>query len=705
MLPLVFSCMLTFSLLFLDEIYKSAKLTSNGGGGGGGGSGRSSSRHTHIEDDNNDIEAGPSVPPDGEDEDGEGDYGPAPPADEDEDEGDDDEGRFFGGGITKTEASILDYVEGQDGLPAAGGGGTRSKRKNKEDDVPEEFDAAWLRKTVLNFEKRINRNAELRARYEAEPTKFIASEADLDADIKALSILGEHPELYPEFARLGSVASLVGLLAHDNTDIAISAIEILGELTDEDVDATDAQWVALVDALLEADLVGLLVSNLARLSEDPAADPDGVDRTGVYNALGIVENLCSLRATRATDALGSHTPLLQWLLQRIQKKEQAEGAEAVSQNKQYAAEILVALVYRSPANRERLIDLDAVDILLQLVATYRRRDPERGGNEEEYMADLFEALTYLVSDVSEVPDTSSSTTAALPDVSKGKTKFVEAEGVELCLLMLKEGNKSRPLALKLLDHAASGMFAGDVCRRLVEAGGLKPTFTMFMKGGGDGDDAASGKKKHKKSKNKSKNKNGAGAGDAEEQGLHAGPTAEHLLTIFYTMLRLLPADAPERIRLLAKFVERDYEKVDKLMALRSEYALRIAAVDRALAAPGRVPTYTIEPDMTEEERQDLADTERLSLRLDAGLYALQTLDIILAWLIVEDGGAQNKIRSLLLADAEAAAASKDGKDGKDGKDAFAVLRVSLEERRDELDPRTAEGKEVHDMLTALLEFL
>ncbi|CAK7208791.1 hypothetical protein SBRCBS47491_000217 [Sporothrix bragantina] len=647
-----------------NEIYKSAKLTSNGG---------SSSRHTRVENDD-DIEAGPSLPPDGDDEDGEGDYGPAPPPDEEE-EGDDDEGRFFGGGITKAEASILDYVEGQDG---PGGG---AKKKQKEDDAPEEFDAAWLRKTALNLEKRINRNAELRARYESEPTKFIASEADLDADIKALSILGEHPELYPEFARLGSVTSLVSLLAHDNTDIAISAIEILGELTDEDVDATDEQWIALVDALLEADLVGLLVSNLARLNEDPAKDPDGVDRTGVYNALGIVENLCSLRATRATDALGSHAPLLQWLLQRIQKKEKEE---VVSQNKQYAAEILVALVYRSPANRERLIDLDAVDILLQLVAAYRRRDPERGGNEEEYMADLFEALTYLVSDASENPDTA---TSALPEFSKGKTKFIEAEGVELCLLMLKEGNKSRTPALKLLDHATSGIFAGDVCRRLVEAGGLKPTFTMFMKGGGD-DDAAGSKKKHKKSK---------GKGGADGQGLHAGPTAEHLLAIFYTMLRLLPADSPERIRLLAKFVEKDYEKVDQLMALRSEYAMRIAAVDRALAVPGREPTYTVEPDMTEEERQDLADTERLSLRLDAGLYTLQTLDIILAWLIVEDGGAQKKIRSLLLADD---AAMSNG-----GEDAFAVLRVSLQERRDELDPRTAEGKEVHDMLTALLEFL
>lgn len=644
-----------------DEIYKSVKLTSNGGNG-------STSRHARVDDDNgddnDDIEAGPSLPPDGED-DGEGDYGPA--AQPEDDDGDDEEGRFFGGGITKAEASILDYVEGQDG-PTTKGGKNQAETTTTETD--DQFDVAWLRKTALAFEKRINRNAELRARYESEPTRFIASEADLDADIKALSILGEHPDLYPESARLGSVASLVGLLAHDNTDIAISAIEILGELTDEDVDATDEQWTVLVDALLEADLVGLLVSNLARLNEDPAADTDGVDRNGVYYALGIVENLCSLRATRAKDALGSHSALLRWLLQRVQRKETGnDGGDPVSQNKQYAAEILVTLSYQSPANCQRLVDLDAVDVLLQLVASYRRRDPERG-NEEEYMADLFEALTYLVGEAAVGDNTDAS-------LHKGKAKFIEAEGVELCLLMLKEGHKSRAPALKLLDHATSGMYAGDVCRKLVEAGGLKPTFTLFMKGEEDA--------KHKKSK---KNK-------SKDSRLHAGQTAEHLLAIFSTMLRLLPADSPERIRLLAKFVEKDYEKVDQLMALRTAYSSRVDAVDRALADPNREPTYSVEDDATDEERKELADAERLSLKLEAGLFTLQTLDIILAWLIAEDDGAQKKIRSLL---------ADDG-DGKKDKDVFAVLRTSLQERRDELDLRTPEGKESQEMLTALLEFL
>lgn len=80
----------------------------------------------------------------------------------------------------------------------------------------------------------------------------MGSEADLDADIKALSILSEHPELYEEFAQLGCADSLVSLLSHENTDIAIDTVEIISELTDEDVNAEQEQWDFLVDRMVSS---------------------------------------------------------------------------------------------------------------------------------------------------------------------------------------------------------------------------------------------------------------------------------------------------------------------------------------------------------------------------------------------------------------------------------------------------------------------
>jgi len=40
---------------------------------------------------------------------------------------------------------------------------------------------------------------------------------------------------YSELVRSGTIASLIGLLAHENADIVIDVVEVIHELTDEDV--------------------------------------------------------------------------------------------------------------------------------------------------------------------------------------------------------------------------------------------------------------------------------------------------------------------------------------------------------------------------------------------------------------------------------------------------------------------------------------
>ncbi|KAK3332595.1 Catenin-beta-like protein [Cercophora scortea] len=593
------------------EIYKYAKTSHNGNSSSKSSS--STRKHqyqppTTTDDNDDDIEAGPAPPPEDDDpnDDGGSDYGPSAPPDDDEldNNNEDEEGRFFGGGITTQEKEILDFMDTNPSLPDANA-------------APETINLSWLKKTALAFEKLINRNAELRARFESDPTKFIDSEADLDAAIRALSILTEHPDLYPSLAQLGTLASLVSLLAHENTDIAITTLEIIGELTDEETLASPTQWSTLVTALLEADLLSLLVSNFSRLDESQDAD-----RTGVYLALGIIENLCSSPTTAAT--LASDSPqLLQFLLARASKPE-----TPVTQNKQYAAEILAIISQTGAANRGQLAALDAVDTLLQLVAAYRKRDPDKGGDEEEYMSNLFEALT------------------CLSDDPAGKDKFVAAEGVELCLIMLKEGKLSKPAALRLLDHAAAGRGATGVCEKIVEAGGLKTLFTLFMK-----------------------------SRDAQ--------TTEHLVGVFASMLRLLPGDSAERVRLLAKFVEKDYEKTARLVTLRREYGARVAAVDAQIAAEKKQQSGEDVDD--EEERAD----EWFSRRLDAGLFCLQTADVILAWLVAEDDGARRKIVELLA----------------DRDESVVVIRATIEEQMEGVDGESEEGKETREMLRTLAQFL
>jgi beta-catenin-like protein 1 len=515
------------------------------------------------EDEDDEDEAGPSLPPDFEED------GP----------GDDDEGHFFGGGLDEDAKDAMDYLDAQDG---------------EETIRDEKYDSAWLRKLCLNFEKRVNKNASLRAKYEDFPAKFMESEGDLDESIKGLSTLSEHPELYEEFAKNTAAAKLVELLAHDNTDIAIAAIEMISELTDEDVAGEQEQWDALVAAFLEADLLSLLISNFSRFDET-----DSADASGVYHSLSVIENLLSQPSN--TDVIGKETTLLKWLLERVQKTE-----KPTTQNKQYASEIISILTQSSRPNRLHIAEANGVDIFLTNLAPYRRDDPEKDSDEEEYMENMFNSLSSIVEE------------------PVGKAKFLEAEGVELCLLLVRDGKTSKSRSLKVLDHACgyaedapakpqtngssskaevsddpSPNSAMTVCEKLVESRGLKPLFSTFMK-----------TRKH----------------DPEQ--------TEHILGIFASLLRSLPGNSDTRFRLLAKFLEKDYEKVNKLITLRRDYATRVSTFDAKLADRKRGLS---------KEEQDELELENIPTRLSEGLYCLERIDAILAWLVAEDDGAKTAI--------------------------------------------------------------
>jgi beta-catenin-like protein 1 len=112
-----------------------------------------------------------------------------------------------------------------------------------------------IRKSLLLFERAVNKNQDQRSKYPDDPSKsvlfknsyfifanpvvprFIDSEADLDTAIKSLLPLSQSPSLaYSELVRSGMLTSLVGLLTHENMDIVIDVVELIYELTDEDAD-------------------------------------------------------------------------------------------------------------------------------------------------------------------------------------------------------------------------------------------------------------------------------------------------------------------------------------------------------------------------------------------------------------------------------------------------------------------------------------
>lgn len=392
----------------------------------------------------------------------------------------------------------------------------------------------------------------------------MGSEADLDTEIKSLSILAEHPSLYAEFVDLGCASSLVSLLSHENTDIAIDAIEIINELTDDNINADQASWDSLVDAMLDADLLSLLHENLIRMDESNESD-----RAGVYHVLEVLENVSS----RSAIFDSTSSKLIPWLLDRVQRKE-----SQTTQNKQFATEILAILLQSSSTCRDAFIAGNGIDLGLQLLSPYRRKDPARGSEDEEMLENLFDCLVCCVR-----PAT-------------GKDKFVQAEGVELCLIMVHEGKLSKPRALRLLDHAMSGADGATCCLTVVDRNGLKVIFSVLAK-------------------------------KTEARSL------EHVVGILASLLRSLPANSAARIRLLAKFEEKEWQSVTKLLRVYQDCTDRLASIGSEIAAEKS------SLDEIDAEQED----EWLSRRLDAGLCLLQTGAIVLAWLAAEDPAAQSRI--------------------------------------------------------------
>lgn len=99
------------------------------------------------------------------------------------------------------------------------------------------------------------------------------------------------------------------------------------------------------------------------------------------------------------------------------------------------------------------------------------------------------------------------------------------------------------------------------------------------------------------------------------------------------MFRHLPADSPERLRLLVKFVEKDYEKINTLLSIRDGFIAKLARIDVELA------TENLDTEETEEERR-----QRWYLRKVAeGGFVVQLCAILMGWLAIEDKGMRKLI--------------------------------------------------------------
>ncbi|KAJ9685069.1 hypothetical protein PVL29_017196 [Vitis rotundifolia] len=423
----------------------------------------------------------------------------------------------------------------------------------------EVLDLKTLKKLVLAFERRLRDNIEARLKYPDQPDKFADSEIELHEEMQRLKTLAGGPELYPDLVNLNVIPSILGLLSHDNSDIAVDVVGLLQDLTDEDVlEDNDEPARVLVDALIENNVLELLVQNLTRLSE---SDPD--EMAAVYATLSTLENLIEVKPAVA-EMVCERTKLMRWLLGKIKVRE-------FDSNKQYASEILAILLQNSAANQRRLGQMNGVDVVLQAVAMYKSRDPKTA-DEEEMVENLFDCLCCLLMPL------------------ENKERFVRAEGVELMIIIMKQKKLAYGSAIRALDFAMTKY--PPACERFVDVLGLKTAFAAFM-----------GKIPMSK-----KNKKERYQEELEERIISL------IASLFGGILR-----GSRRDRLLSKFVENECEKIDRLMELYIRYSDRVKAETERM---NQIKLDDLEMD----------EDERYNRRLEAGLYTLQLISIILGHL-------------------------------------------------------------------------
>ncbi|KAG8002896.1 Beta-catenin-like protein 1, partial [Nibea albiflora] len=384
--------------------------------------------------------------------------------------------------------------------------------QDEEEPEAEPVDESSVKKMILTFEKRSYKNQELRIKFPDNPEKFMESELDLNDIIQEMHVIATMPDLYHLLVELNAVHSLLGLL---------TVVDLLQELTDIDtLHESEEGAEVLIDALLEGQVVALLVQNMERLDEQVKEEADGI-----YNTLAIIENMAEFRPGLCTEA--AQQGLMQWLLKRIKAKMPFDA------NKLYCSEILAILLQNNDNTRELLGEMDGIDVLLQQLSVFKRHNPSTA-EEQEMMENLFDALCSCL---------------MLP---ANRDRFLRGEGLQLMNLMLREKKTSRTSALKVLDHGMIGPEGADNCHKFVDILGLRTIFPLFMKT----------PKKMKKT----------GASEKEHE--------EHVCSIIASMLRNLKSQ--QRSRLLNKFTENDCEKVDRLMELHFKYLEAVQQADKRI---------------------------------------------------------------------------------------------------------------------------
>ncbi|GAA5966706.1 hypothetical protein JCM3765_007605 [Sporobolomyces pararoseus] len=549
----------------------------------------------------------------------------APNGDADYFKEEDEDGRFFGGGLSSVQKQVLNIMDHDPN------NNTISDTTGKGEGAQELTTPNGIKKQLLGFEKIVNKNRDQRTKFPNQPEKFVDSEFNLIESIHSLMILSSTPTIsYNLLIENSTLSTMADLLSHENVEVSIAVIQVLEEyldpegLEENDDDEDDEEEdekrrksiQRLIDELVQVGILDLIVGGLKRFDEQ-----DEDHRTGVFHTLNLIENLLTLSPSLASLLLTPKSQFISYLFNRLLMNDKPPEFD---QNRFYSCEML-SLIWSLPLeliggngtdggggellkkSRMRLVAEkkgEWLDGLLSILSVYRKREPS-SADETEFLENLFDILCVCLS--SPLPTTINNS-LAVSTRHPVKIGFLNSEGIELMLLLLKSSHQiSKTRSLKCLAHALQGLREGnqELSERFVECLGLKTLFSVFM---------------------------GKGNGKKKSTNL-TSETLEHLLSILSSLFTSLPSDSQPRLRLLSKFIEENYSKLDRLSELREQLEQRLERLSET-------PNSSI-------AGLELTEEEKYLEKLENGLMSLQFLDYVAGWICMEDDGARDHFEMLL----------------------------------------------------------
>ncbi|KAH9399450.1 Beta-catenin-like protein 1 [Tyrophagus putrescentiae] len=436
-----------------------------------------------------------------------------------------------------------------------------------------EVNEADLKRLIGLFERRLNKNQEMRIKHSDNPAKFMDSELELFDTIIQLHSLTTYPSLYHFFIEQKAVPKLLGLFSHENTDLTKHVASLIMNLTDlENIEEMD-DVSELMEALFENQILQQLVTNLERLDEKVEEESEAI-----HYSLGIIDNLTEYKSELGPDV----KPLISWLLKKLKMK------PLYNQNKQHASEILNVLLQNDKENRLILGSLNGIDILLRVASYYKKHDPA-SEDEEEFMANVFNCIC-----------------SAVQSCDMNRELFYKGEGLELMNLILKEKRQKdsktdvRLFAFKVLNHSLSTENPDELLAKssdkFVEILGLRVLMPVFQK-----PSSILGQKKKKKNQST------------------LNEVEEHSVSVILTLLRFCK---PENLaRVLNKFVELNMVKTERLVEMYLKYSEEMISLDDELREQGIHPDN--DPENEELFRQSNATQEEPKGQIGSKMFTIK----------------------------------------------------------------------------------